>query len=110
MAPTVTLFFSNSDDEPEINEITQTDATDEKKLKIIRTMRKVFGHSGFKDCIQERAIFELVIGYRDVIVFLPTGGGKSLIYQLPSIMGEGLTIVVSPLISLMQDQLEGKLP
>src|SRR3989441_8442771 len=61
-----------------------------------------FGHGGFRPA-QLRVVGPLLAG-RDVLAELPTGAGKSLCYQLPALMAEGLTHVVSPLISLMQDQ------
>src|SRR3954469_23687139 len=64
-------------------------------------------HFGFRDFRpgQEAAVAAAVAG-RDVLVVMPTGAGKSLCYQLPALMREDLTIVVSPLVSLMQDQVE----
>ena len=61
-----------------------------------------FGHGGFRPA-QLRVVGPLLAG-RDVLAVLPTGAGKSLCYQLPALMVDGLTLVVSPLISLMQDQ------
>src|SRR5437016_11936628 len=61
-----------------------------------------FGHGGFRPA-QVRVVGPLLAG-RDVLAVLPTGAGKSLCYQLPALMVDGLTLVVSPLISLMQDQ------
>ena len=52
----------------------------------------------------QREIIETTLGGRDTFALLPTGGGKSLCFQLPALMGEGLTLVVSPLIALMKDQ------
>src|SRR4051812_50172653 len=64
-------------------------------------------HFGFRDFRpgQEAAVSAAVEG-RDVLVVMPTGAGKSLCYQLPGLVREDLTIVVSPLVSLMQDQVE----
>ena len=68
-------------------------------------VRSVFGHEqGFRP--GQRAIVESVLDDRDTFVLLPTGGGKSLCYQLPAVLSPGVTIVVSPLLALMQDQVQ----
>nr|WP_321265472.1 DNA helicase RecQ [uncultured Sulfurimonas sp.] len=67
-----------------------------------RILKTIFGHDGFRES-QEEAI-DAILDSRDLITILPTGGGKSLCYQLPSLMMDGVTIVISPLIALMQDQ------
>jgi len=66
--------------------------------------RNVFGNLSFRSQ-QEEAINAVMSG-KDVFVLMPTGGGKSLCYQLPSILGDGVTVVVSPLVSLIQDQVQ----
>jgi len=65
-------------------------------------LRTVFGHSGFRPG-QERLI-DGILGGRDVFGIMPTGGGKSVCYQVPALMLDGITVVISPLISLMKDQ------
>ena len=65
-------------------------------------LKKVFGHEDFREG-QEKLIDELLNGY-DVLGVMPTGAGKSVCYQIPALMLEGITLVVSPLISLMKDQ------
>ncbi|MBE0492238.1 MAG: DNA helicase RecQ [Sulfurospirillum sp.] len=67
-------------------------------------LKDLFGHNNFKPK-QEEAIDAILSG-KDVLMILPTGGGKSLAYQLPSLMMQGTTIVISPLIALMQDQVQ----
>jgi len=67
-------------------------------------LQDVFGYSQFRH--QQQAIVEHVIAGDDALVLMPTGGGKSLCYQIPALAREGLAIVVSPLIALMQDQVE----
>lgn len=76
-------------------------ATDEEKLDVV--LRERFGLSEFRPW-QRDAIEALLEGSRRVLAIAPTGGGKSLCYQLPAVVLEGLTVVVSPLIALMDDQ------
>jgi ATP-dependent DNA helicase RecQ len=66
------------------------------------TLRRVFGHRDFHGA--QREIVEHVAGGGDALVLMPTGGGKSLCYQLPALLRPGVGVVVSPLIALMQDQ------
>jgi ATP-dependent DNA helicase RecQ len=68
----------------------------------LEILRRVFGHQDFHGA--QRAIVEHVAGGGDALVLMPTGGGKSLCYQLPALLRPGTAIVVSPLIALMQDQ------
>ncbi|MCD9033624.1 DNA helicase RecQ [Luteimonas sp. Y-2-2-4F] len=67
-------------------------------------LQRVFGHAAFRG--EQAAIVEHVAAGRDALVLMPTGGGKSLCYQVPSLLREGTGVVVSPLIALMQDQVE----
>ena len=69
-----------------------------------KILKKIWGHTEFR-AGQELIINDLCVG-EDVFALLPTGGGKSICYQVPGILKKGLTIVISPLISLMQDQVE----
>ena len=71
-----------------------------KQAKTI--LKNVFGYEEFRFLQQE--IIENVLNHKDSLVIMPTGGGKSLCYQIPALIFKGLTIVVSPLISLMEDQ------
>src|SRR5207248_1637788 len=63
-----------------------------------------FGLSSFRP--GQREVIEAVLEGEDCLCVMPTGGGKSLCYQLPAVMGDGLTLVVSPLIALMKDQVD----
>jgi ATP-dependent DNA helicase RecQ len=70
--------------------------------RALELLKKVFGHAGFRGAQEEIVLH--VAGGGDALVLMPTGGGKSLCYQLPALLREGAAIVVSPLIALMQDQ------
>ncbi len=74
------------------------------KIDLQKYLKKYFGFSNFKG-LQKDAIESLVKG-NDIFVVMPTGGGKSLIYQLPALILEGTAIVVSPLIALMKNQVD----
>jgi ATP-dependent DNA helicase RecQ len=79
-------------------------AADPTPPDIERTLRRVFGLHGFRP--HQREIIEDLIAGRDAFVLMPTGGGKSLTYQLPALHRPGVALVVSPLISLMKDQVD----
>ncbi|WP_245584642.1 DNA helicase RecQ [Spirochaeta cellobiosiphila] len=69
-----------------------------------KLLKSIFGYSSFRD--NQENVIEAITSGRDVFTSMPTGGGKSLCYQIPGLMFEGLTVVISPLIALMKDQVD----
>ncbi|WP_047548960.1 DNA helicase RecQ [Methylotenera sp. G11] len=67
-------------------------------------LQEVFGYSAFRG--EQQAVVEHIVAGGDALVLMPTGGGKSLCYQLPALLRDGVAIIVSPLIALMQDQVD----
>ncbi|SFB19949.1 ATP-dependent DNA helicase RecQ [Amycolatopsis marina] len=78
---------------------TDTDLSD-----ALRILRRVFGYDTFRG--EQQDIIEHVVSGGDALVLMPTGGGKSLCYQIPALVREGVGVVISPLIALMQDQVD----
>jgi ATP-dependent DNA helicase RecQ len=73
-------------------------------MDLTSALQDQFGFSGFRP--GQREACEAALEGRDVMVVMPTGSGKSLCYQLPALLRDDLTVVVSPLVALMQDQVE----
>ncbi|MDX3367326.1 DNA helicase RecQ [Streptomyces sp. ME02-6987-2C] len=87
-----------------IGEMAETAQVRDGDSEALATLHRVFGYDAFRG--EQEAIVEHVIAGGDAVVLMPTGGGKSLCYQIPSLVRPGTGIVVSPLIALMQDQVD----
>ena len=72
--------------------------------RIYEILKTLYGYDEFRN--KQKEIIENIAGGNDVFTIMPTGGGKSMCYQIPSLMFNGLSIVISPLISLMKDQVD----
>ncbi|MCA1803430.1 MAG: DEAD/DEAH box helicase, partial [Rhodothermaceae bacterium] len=77
---------------------------DEQIVKAKQNLKKFWGYDEFRPGQED--VVKSVLEGRETLVLFPTGGGKSLCYQVPSTVLEGLTVVISPLIALMQDQVD----
>ncbi|TDD61078.1 DNA helicase RecQ [Kribbella antibiotica] len=81
-----------------------TETTDALPTEALEVLRRTFGYDAFRG--EQGDIIDTVIGGGDALVLMPTGGGKSLCYQIPSLVRSGVGVVISPLIALMQDQVD----
>ena len=73
-------------------------------MELAVALKKHFGHDHFRG--GQEAVIQSLLEDRSALAIFPTGGGKSLCYQLPALLFDGLTLVVSPLIALMKDQVD----
>ena len=81
----------------------KSDSLESASIDLVGPLQEYFGFDGFKD--QQEYIIRNLLNGKDTFVIMPTGGGKSLCYQLPALISEGCALIVSPLIALMKIRL-----
>jgi len=96
--------FSTVNGEGSQNNLLQEDVSQHRSAEPLEVLQRVFGYSEFRSC--QLDIIETVMSGLHALVLMPTGGGKSLCYQIPALCSEGTVVVISPLIALMDDQVQ----
>ena len=89
---------------PTSSSVSADDIQDKATDELLPALRKYFGYADFRD--GQREVVEKILNGENILAAFPTGYGKSLCYQLPALMLQGITVIVSPLISLMKDQVD----
>ena len=77
----------------------------EQWANIHKTFEKIWGYKEFRP--PQKEVINCLLEGRDALIIMPTGGGKSICFQLPALLKTGLTIVISPLVALMENQVNG---
>ena len=85
-------------------DIDRKSASIANKMNAVETLKEYFGYDSFRE--GQEGIINAILEGRDILAIMPTGAGKSICYQVPALMLDGITVVISPLISLMQDQVK----
>ena len=103
-------FPNYSDDTSDMDDIEEDDfdedLTDEAVNNLEKMLQKLFGHPGFRTKEQKEAVQTMLKGKQDLVCLMPTGSGKSLVYQLPAVIkSKKVTVVICPLLALVQDQI-----
>ena len=97
-------LLNTPDTSPTSSSVSTDDIQDEATDELLPALQKYFGYTDFRD--GQREVVEKILNGEDILAAFPTGYGKSLCYQLPALMLPGITVIVSPLISLMKDQVD----
>jgi ATP-dependent DNA helicase RecQ len=98
------LFKAKTDKMPTVKKSPGKKTSIVQKIDLNAALQEHFGFKEFKD--QQKHIIETLLSGKDTFVIMPTGGGKSLCYQLPAMISPGVAIIVSPLIALMKNQVD----